>query len=55
MPAIALPTINAVLEGAAPHITEPNSKTEMANKKVPLIYTTVEGYTIWDSNKQDTH
>jgi len=36
-PAIALPTINAVLEGAAPHIREPNSKIEMANRKVALI------------------
>ena len=55
MPAIALPTINAVLEGAAPHIREPNSKTEMASRKVPLIYTTVEDFTFWDGNKEDTH
>jgi hypothetical protein len=41
-PAMALPTINAVLEGAAPHIREPNSKSEMANRKVPLIYASVQ-------------
>jgi hypothetical protein len=38
---MALPTINAVLEGAAPHIREPNSKIEMANRKVALIYASV--------------
>jgi hypothetical protein len=42
IPAIALPTINTVLEGARPHNKEPSSKTAIANKKVPLIYTTRE-------------
>jgi hypothetical protein len=38
IPAIALPTIKAALEGALPHIKEPSSKTLIAVRKVPLIY-----------------
>jgi hypothetical protein len=38
MPAIARPTINAVLVGATPHIKEPSSKTLMAHKKTVFTY-----------------
>jgi hypothetical protein len=38
MPAIALPTINAVLEGAAPHMMDPSSKTAIATRNVPFTY-----------------
>jgi len=37
MPAIALPTIKAVLEGATPHINDPNSKMKIAIKKTALV------------------
>ena len=42
IPAIALPTINTLLEGAAPHITEPSSKIPIAARKVP--FTCVASY-----------
>lgn len=38
IPAIALPTMSAVLEGATPHIKEPSSKTPMAHKKIVFTY-----------------
>jgi hypothetical protein len=50
MPATALPTINAVLEGAAPHITEPSSKIPIAARKVPFTYTQIENASHGDGN-----
>ena len=38
MPAIALPTINAVLVGAAPHMMDPSSKIAIATRNVPFTY-----------------
>jgi hypothetical protein len=42
MPAIALPTIKAVLDGAVAHIREPSSKMLIAIRNVPLIYTGID-------------
>jgi hypothetical protein len=36
MPATALPTISATLDGATAHISDPSSKTEIAVKKTVL-------------------
>jgi hypothetical protein len=39
IPATALPIMRAALDGAAPHISEPNSKMPIATRNVALTYT----------------